>query len=209
MDLFSMDSGFYRFMNRVGNLLILNVLFLLCCIPVITAGASATALYTVLMRLVRQEEGYVGREFFKAFKENFRQSTLLWLIVVIVGVILYCDIIFSDIMNNALGAGLKIVFLLFGFLYMATVSYVFALQSRFDNTILYTLKNAFWMAMGYLPYTISLMVVEAIPFFLIYIRPKWFWYLLPVLSTVGVAALLYICSMILNYIFKKYMGDQA
>ena len=68
---FSLDSPLMRFLSRLSDIFILNVLFLLCCIPVVTIGASATALYTVTLKMARNEESYITKGFFKAFKSNF------------------------------------------------------------------------------------------------------------------------------------------
>ena len=205
MNIFSMDSIFYRFINTVGELLILNILFLLCCIPVVTIGASVTALYTVLFKLVRKESGYIVKDFFGAFVCNFKKSTIIWILTLLAGAILYFDIIFSDAMGGSLAWSFKIIFLFFGIIYLSLVSFVFALQGRFENSIWNTIKNAFWMAVGYLPFTISILVIEVFPLFLIYVNPVLLWYMLPIMASIGFAFIFWVCSGILNYIFKRYM----
>ena len=82
---FDMDSPVMRVLNRVGDLMIMNFLMILCCIPVITAGAAFTAMHYVLLKIVRGEEGYLIKGFFKSFKENFKQATILWLLMLLVG----------------------------------------------------------------------------------------------------------------------------
>lgn len=208
MNIFSMDSVFYRFISKLGDLMILNLLFLVCCLPVITIGASLTALYTMLLKLVRNESGYIAKGFFNAFKDNFRQSTIIWLIMAAIGWVFYYDILLSNAMGGTLGGVLKVIFLFLGMLHVSVFSYVFSLQSRFENKIWNTMKNAFWMAMGYLPLTISILVLEVLPLFIIYMKPKAFWYLLPVMGVVGFAGLGYFCTIIFNYIFKKYMEEE-
>ncbi|MBO5999901.1 MAG: YesL family protein, partial [Lachnospiraceae bacterium] len=69
-NLFSMDSPLMKVLSRVADLLILNLLTVVCCIPVITAGAAFSAMYYVLLKMVRGEEGYIVKQYFKAFKEN-------------------------------------------------------------------------------------------------------------------------------------------
>jgi uncharacterized membrane protein YesL len=208
MNIFSMDSVFYRFISKLGDLMVLNILFLICCLPVFTIGASATALYSMLLKQVRNESGYVARGFIQAFKENFKQSTIIWVIMAAIGCIFYFDILLSDAMGGTLGSTLKVVFLFLGILYLSVLSYVFSLLSRFENTIWNTLKNAFWMAVGYLPLTVSVLVLEALPLFIIYMRPKAFWYLLPIMVVLGFSGLGYFCTIIFNYIFKRYMKDE-
>lgn len=108
MNIFSMDSAFYRFISRLGDLMVLNVLFLIGCAGIITIGPSLTAMYTVLLKLIRNESGYIAREYWRAFRDNFRQAA---------------------------AGGLKIIFLFFGMIYVSVLSYLFAVQSRFENTI--------------------------------------------------------------------------
>lgn len=208
MKIFSMDSAFYRFISRLGDLMIVNILFLVGCIGIITIGPSLSAMYTMLLKFVRNESGYVAREFWKAYRENFKQSIILWVICMAADVLLYYDIILSDTLGGTVGQGLKIIFLFFGIIYFSVLSYLFAVQSRFENTLWNTVKNSFWMAMGYLPFTISVLVVEFIPLFVVLVKPETFWYLLPVMLTVGFAGLGYACAGIFNYIFKNYIPEE-
>ena len=88
---FSMDNKFFTFMNKVADLCILNIICLVCCIPIVTAGASITAMYYVTLKMVRNEEAYIVRSFFKSFKDNFKQATIINLIMIAVGAVLYLE----------------------------------------------------------------------------------------------------------------------
>ncbi|MCD8068175.1 MAG: YesL family protein, partial [Lachnospiraceae bacterium] len=90
--IFNLDSKFMRALSKLADLMWVNILTLVCCIPIFTIGASFTAMHTVVYKLYKNEEGYITREFFKAFKSNFRQSTLMWLIYLILGLVLCGDI---------------------------------------------------------------------------------------------------------------------
>ena len=79
MGIFSPDGALARLLNTLGNLIVLNILTIICCVPVFTAGAAMTALYTMVMRMARKEDGKIISEYFKAFKVNFKQATILWL----------------------------------------------------------------------------------------------------------------------------------
>ena len=76
MSIFEEGSPFQGFLNKVTDLLILNLVTLLLCLPVITAGAALTAMHYVLLKMVRGEEGYIVKSFFRAFKREFRQATV-------------------------------------------------------------------------------------------------------------------------------------
>ena len=90
--LFGIDTPFYRFMLKFVQLMYLTFLWLVCSIPVITIGASTTALYYVCFKLAKDEESYLTRQFFNAFKVNFKQATCIWSIVFIIGCGISCSI---------------------------------------------------------------------------------------------------------------------
>ena len=85
---FSYDGLLVRFLNLVADLVALHVLWLLCSLPIVTIGASTTALYYASMRRIRTDESHVHQNFFRSFRQNFRQSTILWLIMLVVGAVL-------------------------------------------------------------------------------------------------------------------------
>ena len=87
-DNFRGDSAYTQIMTKIFNIFWLSILWLLCCIPVITIGASTIALYYVMLKLVKDEETTVTREFFHSFKQNFLQSLPVTVIVLVVVVVL-------------------------------------------------------------------------------------------------------------------------
>ena len=89
---FNMDNKFFVFMGRVADLLLLNFLCILCCIPVVTAGASITALYYVTLKMARDEESYIARSFFRSFKQNFKQATIINIIMLLTAAVLFIDL---------------------------------------------------------------------------------------------------------------------
>ena len=85
------DNAVTRALSRICDMMCLNVVWIVCCLPIVTIGASTTALYSVMLKMVKNEEGYIFRSFFKAFKENFRQSTILWILFAVLGIIWRID----------------------------------------------------------------------------------------------------------------------
>lgn len=158
--LFSLDNPVIRFFCLIGNLWMLNILWLVCSLPIFTLGASTTALVYSCMKL-RAEEGYIFKNFFKSFKENFRQSTILWLIYLVVGALLALGLIFW---NNYKIPGSKIIWglvLAMAILYCISILYVFAIQSKFVNTIKNTIKYSFLIAFTHIKETIMLALIVA------------------------------------------------
>lgn len=91
--LFSINSPLWRFMDKALRLVWLNLLWLLCCLPIVTIGSATAALYSVTLKYVRDEESYLTRSFFKALKENFLPATLIWIIMTVCGIILGVDLV--------------------------------------------------------------------------------------------------------------------
>ncbi len=164
-NLFSSDSKTIRFLNKMSDMIILNLLTILCSIPIFTIGAAVTALYDVVWRLQQEEEGKLLRTFFLAFRSNFKRSTLLWLIFLPIGAILLWNL------NSAFAADdnlMVTIFSLFGVVWWAfSVSWVFPLQSRFENTFWGTFKNSLLFPMAYVPHTLAMAVINMLPWVLI------------------------------------------
>ena len=88
MNIFEEGSPFQRFLNKVADLLILNLITLVMCVPIITIGAALTAMHYVLLKMVRGEEGYIVKSFFRSFKREFGQATILWILFVALGALM-------------------------------------------------------------------------------------------------------------------------
>mgnify|MGYP001043368663 CR=1 FL=1 len=207
--MFKLDSPLVNFLNKVADIMILGILFMVACIPVITAGASFTAAYYMGFKMVKNEETYIIKGFLKAFKENFRQATIIWILVLLLAAVIMMDyriILYSGIefvswvriamVSVTLVAALGLVF-------------VFPLQARFQNTVKHTIKNAFLMALSHLPSAFVLILVYAVPYFILYLVPQIF----PVVFLLGFGGIFYFKSFVLLRVFRKYestgLGDDA
>ncbi len=165
--LFNIDSPFMRFLARLADLMILNILVLITCIPVITVGASLTAMHYVLIKMVRDEETYITKMYFKSFKENFLQSTVLWIIMVLVGAVFVGDYFVFLRSEQKFPTVFIVAVLAVAVLFVMTSMYVFPLQSRFYNTIGRTIKNAFLVMILNFPRSILMLLLYAVPIVLL------------------------------------------
>lgn len=201
MRFFDIDSPLMRFLSRVADLVILNLLYIVCCIPIVTIGAATTAMYTVTMRMARKEEGYLVKGFFKAFKDNFKISTIVWLILGVFLTVLFVDF---RIVRNIAGKGRQvwaIILMAIGFFVLIEVLYIFPYIARFSNTIKETFKCAIIIGIANLPYTLVLVAIVAaaaagIFFFTVQA--------LGVAVLCGFSVIAFLSSYILKRIFKKY-----
>ena len=162
-----MEGRLLSNMGKIADMVLLNVLWILCCMPIVTAGSATAALYAVMLKMVRDEESYVVRSFFSAFKENFKQSTIIWVLLLGISGLFCVDFYFWNSGNHAtklmmipLGILSSLVFL--------TLQYVFPILAFFENRTVKVLKNAFFMATGYIPYTILILAVNLLPWILLF-----------------------------------------
>ena len=205
---FNFEGPVFTFLSRLTDLFWLNLLFIVCCMPVITIGAATTALYYVTLKMAKDEEGYITRSYFKSFKENFKQATVIWIGFLVVGMIMITDLRIvnggntAEILSGpALGNVIMVAVFLMGIVILMVGTYIFPILAQFDNTIKNTAKNAFLISIRHLPYTIAMLVITAIPVVLI-----WFFPALFILVLIMFSATAYFNSklfnIILGYIYR-------
>ena len=190
-NLFNLDSGFSKFMNRVSDLFLLNILWVICSIPIITIGASTTALYSVNLNLLSENEGHITKAFFKAFKENFKKSTAIWLIVLLTSTILGVNLIFW------LKCGLSIAFTLF--IFLLVTPYIFPVLSQTNSSILSIIKYCFFISIKALPYSLLITLFGLSVLFATFYFPIVFLFML----LLGVAIHSYMVSRIFLIVYNK------
>ena len=192
-----MDGPVMRAMTDLMNLVILNLLTLLCSLPVVTAGAAVTAMHYILMQLVEQKEGHIVRTFFAQFRSNLKSATPPWLILLGISALLYADYrIFGGegatrYMRIPVFIGAAIV----GMLYV----WLFPYLARFENRLGASLKNAFLLAVGYLPRTAAMVAITAVvPYFLTQVMSLW-----PLALFVGISLPGYFCTLLYRSVIEK------
>jgi uncharacterized membrane protein YesL len=205
--IFSLDSPFVQFMNRVADIMWLNILFVLCCIPVITIGASVTAMYYVTLKMVRNEESYITKSFFKSFKLNFRQATVIWLILAAAGGLLAFDYAIMtgrmgvNIENSTLASVMQVLLIAVSIFYIFTATFVFPVLSKFYNSVKNTIKNAFIMSIRHFPVTLACIAVGIVVVLLIIYVPIMI--MLSIFLLFSLAA--YANSFLFVRVFDKYI----
>lgn len=155
MKFFSVDGSLYKFLTRLWDMIKLNLLWLLFSLPVVTIGAATAAAYSVTLKMVDDTEGYVGRQFIKGFKENWKQGIPMGILMLLCAYVVYLDFeLFNKIENN------PIIFLIFGmiaaFVFTLAFLYAFPLSARYENTLFKTLKNSVDISVRYFVRTLFL-----------------------------------------------------
>ena len=163
MKLFSMDGKFLNFFNRITDLIILNLLWILCCLPVFTIGAATSALYQVTLQMAEDREAYIAKSFFYAFRENFRQATISWLICLIAMLVLLTDLSVVSHFFAGSSTFFSVPFFMLAFLLFCVVLYIFPVIAYFKNSLEKIFINSFRLALGNFTTTLQLLFLSLLP----------------------------------------------
>lgn len=206
-NLFRYDNKFFEALGKISNTVILNLLCIVSCIPIITIGASVTATYFVAMQIVKDEESYIIKEFIKRFKENFIISTKIWIIMMIIGGVLCFDFYISKlIINEYMRIILQFILLMISIIFVFSITYVFPIASKFENTVKNTMINSILISIQHLPHTIVMTLVNLSPIILIFMLSDYWGQILFFYTIIGFAIIAYINSIFFNKIFKQYIN---
>lgn len=200
MAVFAADGKLAGFLNRIGYLIVLNILTIVCCIPIFTAGAAMTALYSVTLRLVRKEDEKIVVGYFRAFRDNFRQATLIWIPGGALALFMLFDVYLLRTVAGIFGQIYRIfLFMLVLFLAMVLL-HAFAVLARFDNTIKNTVKNALLFCVGHVGTAILMLGAMLIPVILLTVSYRF----LSVDILLGISGPAYLTGIYFTSLFKKY-----
>lgn len=170
--IFDSESKFMQIGNKFADLLLLNALTILFGLPIFTLGASLTAMHYVILKIYRDEDAYVFRDFWRSFKMNFRQSACITLIYTAIAIVLGID--FYAVIKSGfyLGRYFICVLGLIAFLYLVSLVWVFVIQSRYTYTIRNTMKFSVAVGVRYLVYSVMMILLSGIPIFCFLTMPK-------------------------------------
>jgi uncharacterized membrane protein YesL len=202
---FDSENPVMRFLSRLVDLALLNIITVVCCIPLITAGGALTAMNYVLLHLVREDETYVTRMFKKSFKDNFRQGIPEGLIVLLAAAVTAVDMWVLHGSESRMATMMMIVITIIGVMIFVTCVYMFALQSRYENTVGGTILNAVRLAIGNLPRSVAMAVIWLIwILILVYLhKAASTFFLIFGLTLPG-----YLCTMLYNKVFEDLESDE-
>ena len=153
-DFFSLDGTFNRYGSYIADTFILSLLWIVFSLPIVTVGASTTAMFYVATRRIANREGYISTDFWTAFKANFKKATIVWMVVLVIAAILVFNITHIDVMGDMAGVMYMAQLVLLLFVAMLSV-YIFPILARFDMGIIQSLKSSFFMALRHLFTTMS------------------------------------------------------
>lgn len=197
---FDSNNPLMVFLSRLVDLAVLNILTVCTSVLIVTAGGAMTAMNNVLLHLVRGDETYVTRMFWTSFKKNFRQGIPEGLLVLAASVITFVDIWALHGSDSKAATLVMIMITIIAMFLAVTFVYMFALQSRYENTVRGTIANAFRLAIGNLPKTAAMIVIWLVwVLILVYLHraaPAFF-------MIYGLTLPGYLCAMLYNGVFNN------
>ena len=168
-NLFNMDNAFFRFMGKLFDVVALSLVYVLVCIPLVTIGPATSALYYASVKSIRRDRSYPLKEFFKAFKRDFKQSFIVGLILVVAGIILYVDIRFAiEYIKNSF-TNMRYIYLVIGVVVSFIAVYIFPLISRFSLKLSGLFRLSFYLAIRHFLTSIVSIILLFGGFILVYI----------------------------------------
>lgn len=205
-NIFSYDSKFIEALDNISDIIILNLLFIISCIPIITIGTSITSMYYVALKMVRDENSSVIKLFIKSFKENFKISTIVWTLMIVVLSVLFIDFkIIGLISSKGLSLILRVSSIMISIMFIFLFTYVFPIIAKFENSIKNTIINSILISVQNLPFTIIMVILNFLPIITVNLFTHLWPYILFLYIMSGFALISYLNSIFLNKIFNKYI----
>lgn len=198
----------FSFVDRFGDLFVLNILFVVCSIPIITAGASFSAMLYVTNRMVMKEEGRISELFFKGFKQNFKLATPLWIIVLAIAYGAHfsyqCSLGVTGQTANIFTGFTALLLIVLTFL----LPLLFPLVARYDNTVGRTLINSLVLSITHMKLWIKIVIIWMVPIIIYYINILTFWYTWYFWILILTAILSYTTSMLVKPLYDELEADR-
>lgn len=194
MSILRIDSLPARAINKFVQMLYVGMLWFLCSIPILTIGASTTALYEVLLKLQKDEEGAIGADFLRGFRANLKCATLVWVPVLLAEILLGVNLFYYAVLG---GEDYLVQSVVFGFLFVLALTvfgYAFPVLARFENTTSGTFRMVFLLAIRNPGWTAAIAVLQVLTILICYV----FLYF-PLLFIMGISG--YMQAAIFNRIF--------
>lgn len=212
MHFLRIDGPVFRFLETVANLLLLNLCFLVCSLPIVTIGPALTATYYVALKMIRKEESGIFKNFFHAFRLNFKQGLLLGLGVMVLAAVLLVDmqvLTYFPAIPEAISKVLMVVIGLLLLILAMIAIYLFAVLAQFENTTKELIKWSAIVALRHLPVTLICLVIAAVPVLcMIFIPALFLQTVMPLMLLLGFAFIAYLHAYFYVRVFAYYMPSE-
>lgn len=156
-NIFSLDGPVFRIISIIADLCVLNIVWIITSLPILTIGASTTAMFTLTIELVKGNDVKIVRDFLKAFKGNFKRATIIWLIMLGTGLFLGLDYYMFGNMSGAIGTVVKYLITFIAVYFSFMLIYIFAILPTYKNTVKNAFRNSALLPFLNLPYSLVLL----------------------------------------------------
>lgn len=204
--LFRWDSPLGQAAAKAGNLVILNILWLVCSLPVITMGAATTAMYYTVFQMQTNAEETMFRPFFRAFAKNFKQATLLWIPILLIAAVLVLDVRYLFALNSSTFVGV-VVFIVCA-VFLMVQSHLLPQLARFETTLKSVLSNGALLTILHMPSSLMMAVLNVLPVVIFFLFPLDFMRWLPLWAFIWFSLVAYINGRMLLKIWSKHMPEE-
>jgi uncharacterized membrane protein YesL len=192
-------------LNTIGDLIILNLLTLVCSIPVFTIGAAFSSMYQILIKIARKEEGHIVGPYFKAFRENFRKSTIIWFIGGGISLFLAFDIFLLSKFSFSYSRIYQIILCIFFFLTVMFTLFALVTEAHFENTIKNIIVNGMKFSVIHIFLSVLVTALTIAPFLMLHLTLR----LIPLFLLLGYSGPGYVCGLYFSDLFSRYEKENA
>lgn len=206
--LFRYDSPFMQKLAMVGNLIVLNLLWLLCCLPVITAGAATAAMHTVIFQYITGTEDAVFKPYLRALCKNFRQGTIFWIPLLLVALLLGWNLLYFAGLESSGSDFFFGIFIVIGILMVILLTYAFPLMARYESPLGHIIRNSYLLFFMEFRRSVFILVVEILPWATLLLFPNLFMRLGILWFFLGGSAIAYWNDKVLLRIFEKHQRKE-
>lgn len=202
--MFNLDSPLNKGLTLVADLMLVNFLFLLFSLPILTIGASLTAMNSVTLKMARKEQPSILKSFWGSFNENLKQATILWILTIGMGGVLFTwYIVIENLINIGIASVFRVFLYIFMVMFIIMLTYIYYLQAMFANKIMQTIKNALLFSIKHLFFSFIFILIIFVGLFIVFFYPKIIGYGL-IVVLIGFSLMSYCIAFFMNRIFQPY-----
>ncbi len=204
MSLFDMNGPLMYNLGKLANIFLCNVLFCLFSLPLFTIGAALSALFACMQAIWDEDEDdIIAKQYWNAFKQNFKQGTVIWLICLLAAAFLGIYYFIVTSMTGTMGRVYRISFFMMCVIFLFGFQYLFPLQARYRNSVRNTLKNAWLLSIAALPWTVlSILLTAGAVYLSFFMNPNGVSLAVFLWGTLGFGIVAYLNSIFFNKAFQ-------
>lgn len=200
--MFRYGSPFFKLMTLVSNLILLNLIWLITSLPLFTIGASLSAMYFVTFQYATKQDDSVIRAYFRAFKQNFKQATLLWIPHGLIGLVFLAELYYLT--NSETSTIVWVIFIILAVLFLVISGMIYPMLGRYENSTKAIVLNSMNLSIRNLFTMLCVVILNVVPWVLAFVFPDVFWKTSFLWAFGGFSLIAYINSLMLIRVFKKY-----